>query len=202
MPGPDHAPIRQDRRSFLILLSLFAGVEAKAGTRSMLIHDFANRSLTSDLGTVWRAVSDEVMGGISKADVQLTKLDGRDCLRLTGDVRLENNGGFLQASLELAGQGGTLDASGFSGVRLVVRGNGEHYALHLRTTDATRPWQSYRARFIAEDTWRTIDLPFSAFVPHRLEAPFDPSQLRRLGLVAIGRAFTADLAVAEIHFTA
>ncbi len=166
----------------------------------MLIHDFSNWSLTSDLGTVWRAVSDDVMGGISKADVRLDKLDDRHCLRLTGDVRLENNGGFVQASLELTRQGTALDASGFSGLRLVVRGNGERYALHLRTTDAIRPWQSYRAPFIAEDSWQTIDLPFSAFVPHRLDAPFDPRRLRRLGLVAIGRAFTADLAVAEIHF--
>ena len=26
----------------------------------------------------------------------LNEIDGRRCLRLTGDVRLENNGGFIQ----------------------------------------------------------------------------------------------------------
>ena len=34
----------------------------------------------------------------------------------------------------------------------------------------------------------------------RLETPLDVTRLRRLGLVAIGRAFHADLAVAEIGF--
>ena len=121
-------------------------------------------------------------------------IDGRPSLCMTGDVRLENDGGFIQAALDLAPSGDTLDASGFSGVRIVVRGNGEKYSVHLRTPDNVRPWQSYRAHFTAGSDWKTIDLPFEAFVPYRLEAPLDKTRLRRIGLVAIGRAFYADLA--------
>lgn len=166
----------------------------------MLIDDFADRDLRSKLGTRWRAVSDRVMGGISESSVAHGMVDGRACLRLTGDVRLENNGGFIQASLDLRPSGDTFDASGFAGMRLVVRGNGEHYSVHLRTADNVRPWQSYRAPFTASADWRTIDIPFAAFTPHRLEAPLDVTRLRRAGLVAIGRAFHADLAVAEFGF--
>lgn len=36
--------------------------------------------------------------------------------------------------------------------------------------------------------------------PNRLGAPFDTARLKRVGLVAIGLAFRADLAVAELSF--
>ena len=166
----------------------------------MLIDDFADRDFISKLGTRWRAVSDRVMGGISEASVVYDTIDGRSCFRLTGDVRLENNGGFVQAALDLLPSGDTLDVSDYTGVRLIVRGNGERYSVHLRTPDNVRPWQSYRAHFTAGADWEAIDLPFEDFAPHRLDAPLDITRLRRIGLVAIGRAFRADLAVCELGF--
>jgi hypothetical protein len=39
-----------------------------------------------------------------------------------------------------------------------------------------------------------------AFAPHRVDAPLDLASLRRIGVVAIGRAFFADLCLAEIAF--
>ena len=165
----------------------------------MLIHDFSNRNTTSQLGTSWRAVSDRVMGGVSLPEIVLDEIDGHACLRLTGDVRLENDGGFIQASLDLAPADGALDASAYRGIRLVVRGNGESYSVHLRTPANVRPWQSYRSHFMARPEWKTVDLPFWAFTPHRLETALDVTRLRRVGLVAIGRAFSADLAIAKIE---
>lgn len=164
----------------------------------MIIDDFSGTGLVSALGTTWRGVSDEVMGGISKAGLTHDRAEDVACLRLSGAVRLENNGGFLQAALDLSADGGTLDASGFLGLRLMVRGNGEEYSVHLRTPDNTRSWQSYRASFQAGADWEGIDIPFDRFRPHRLEAPLDISRLRRVGLVAIGRAFEADLRVARL----
>jgi hypothetical protein len=104
----------------------------------------------------------------------------------------------IQAALDLAPERRSLDASSYAGVLLVVRGNGERYGVHLRTTECMRPWQSYRAGFIAKAEWREIRLPFAGFEPHRLTAPLDVRHLRRIGLVAIGRAFHADLAVSAI----
>ena len=165
---------------------------------TMLIDDFTSHELISNIGTRWRAVSDRVMGGISEVTVTHDRIDGRACLRLSGDVRLENNGGFVQASLDLSADARPLDARAFTGVRLTVRGNGEEYAVNLRTPDNIRPWQSYRARFITVGGWKTLDLPFSAFEPHRIAAALDVSRLRRIGFIAIGRAFHADLAVASL----
>jgi hypothetical protein len=166
----------------------------------MLIDDFSSQDLTSSLGTKWHGISDSVMGGISKVNVTHSLIGKRPSLVLNGDVLLENNGGFIQAVLNLAMAEGVIDASTFSGIRLVVRGNFEQYSIHLRTPDNIRSWQSYRAQFTAPPSWKTIDLPFSVFTPHRLDIPIDTKRLRRIGIVAIGRAFYADLAVAKVSF--
>ena len=166
----------------------------------MLIDDFSNQNLTSKLGTQWYSASDKVMGGISEASVAHRDYDSRPCLLLTGDVCLENSGGFIQAALDLAMSGETFDASKFMGIRLVARGNGEKYSVHLRTPDNVRPWQSYRASFTASSEWKTIELPFEIFPPYRVDVSMGTTRLRRVGLVAIGRAFHADLAVSEVSF--
>jgi len=62
----------------------------------MVIDNFARLDLVSTMGTSWRAVSDQVMGGISTASVTRNIIDGIPCLHLTGEVCLENNGGFRQ----------------------------------------------------------------------------------------------------------
>jgi len=166
--------------------------------RVVIIDDFAKNDLISNLGTKWRGVSDQVMGGISEPSVTYARIEGRFCLRLSGDVRLENNGGFIQAGLDLAVPGQVFDASSFSGIEILVRGNDEEYSLRLRTTELDRPQQSYRHSFIATPEWRTLQLAFEDFIPHRTEVPLNLSKLRRVGLVAIGRAFHADLAVGQI----
>lgn len=182
----------------LVALLLGLAIAARAESGTMLIDDFSRMDFVSKLGTQWRAVSDRVMGGVSEASLAHDAVDGKSCLRLTGDVRLENNGGFIQAALDLAPPGERLDASTYTGIRLVVRGNSQQYSLHLRTPDAVRPWQSYRAHFNAGPVWETIDLPFEAFVPHRLEPALDTRNLTRMGLVAIGREFSADLLIARV----
>jgi hypothetical protein len=133
-------------------MGLFSAISLRnfkllAQSGAMLIDDFTDESLVSKLGTQWRGVSDQVMGGISEASISHGVIDGRHNLRMAGDVRLENDGGFIQAALDLAPSGDTIDASGFTGVRIIVRGNGEKYSVHLRTPDNVRPWQSYRAHF-------------------------------------------------------
>ena len=186
-------------RSVWLAIVMMGAGEVRSAEPGMLIDDFAAQDLLSPLGTAWRPVTDQVMGGISEARVTRSLIEGRPCLRLTGAVRLENNGGFIQAGLDLAPDGRFLDASAFTGLRLLVSGNGEQYSIHLRTPDNRRPWQSYRAQFTTRSDLSTIELPFVTFMPHRLEEPLDLKRLRRIGLVAIGRAFQADLRVCEIR---
>jgi hypothetical protein len=150
----------------------------------------------------WQGTSDRVMGSVSRETLAVEDRAGRPWLRLTGRVRLENQGGFIQMGADLAPDGQPVDLSAYAGVRLLVRGNGERYGCHLRTAACRRPWQSYRHPFTATPTPTSVTLPFAGFAPHRVAEPLDPCTIRRIGLVAIGRAFDADLAVAEVAFYA
>ena len=148
----------------------------------------------------WRFVADTVMGGVSRGGLALETVAGRAAVHLTGSVSTANSGGFVQAALNLARpEGGCLDGSHADALELTVYGNGESYNVHLRTPDVVRPWQSYRASFVAPPEWQQCRLPLAGFEPHRLDAPFDSSRICRLGVVAIGRDFEADVAVARIR---
>jgi Complex I intermediate-associated protein 30 (CIA30) len=148
----------------------------------------------------WRLVTDKVMGGLSRGTLADETILGRAGMRMRGLVSTENNGGFIQIALDLDSGGGFFDASGFAGVAIDVLGNDEGYGAHLRTTTMSRPQQSYRQGFFATPRWQRLVLPFSDFVPHRIEGPIDVTRLRRIGLVAIGRVFEADLAIARLAF--
>lgn len=171
---------------------------------SPIIDDLSNPDGLSALGTRWQLVTDQVMGGVSRGTLTRETVAGRPALVMRGDVRLENNGGFIQMALDLARpeapENGTLDARSWQGLEIDVHGARQSYGLHLRTTDLDRPWQSYRLGFPARPVWQRLRLPFTEFVPNRTEAPIDLSRLRRLGIVAIGRAFMADLALGRVRF--
>ncbi|MGB0682717.1 MAG: CIA30 family protein [Magnetovibrionaceae bacterium] len=163
-----------------------------------MIDDFLFEVPLSNLHTEWRAVTDQVMGGLSKARLKRGCRGGKGCQTLTAQVSTANNGGFAQMTLDFAPQGGTFDARGFKGLSLVVRGNGEEYGVHLKTADISRPWQSYRANFHATRSWQEIMLPWSAFQRHRIDTPLNVGVLRRLGIVAIGRPFKAEVSLARL----
>jgi hypothetical protein len=173
-----------------------AGVMAED---QLILDDRATENLESALGTSWRMMTDGVMGGVSTGTLTTASIGDRDCLRMQGDVRLENNGGFVQAALDLDDTVAE-DASGYTGIVIDVYGNNESYNLHLRTDDLWLPWQSYRAGFQATDSWQTLRLPFAEFVPYKTSKPLDLTELERLGVVAIGRAFSADVCIGRLGF--
>ena len=137
------------------------------------------------------------MGGKSDGRLVPTTRDNRHCLHLQGDVRLDNNGGFIQASLDIADT--VVEVAGeYTGLMLEVAGNGQAYNLHLRTRDLWLPWQSYRSTFTANPQWQTIYLPFDSFEPYRTGKALKVSRLKTIGVLAIGRAYQADICVGKL----
>lgn len=167
------------------------------GSTSLLIDDRSSGSLHIAGGRVWRIVTDTVMGGLSSATLEPARTQDRPCLHMRGEVSLENSGGFVQATLDLVPDG-FLDASAYRGIEIDVCGNGASYNLHLRTADTRIVWQSYRAGFIADTHWQTLKIPFQSFRSHRIDTPLDTTHLRRLGVVAIGRAMRADISFGRL----
>jgi len=167
---------------------------------TFLIDDFSTGKGLSDLGTRWQLLTDRVMGGISDARTRYETLDGKPSLRMQGAVSLENNGGFVQIALPLDSDGQVFDASEYDGVRLWVRGNGEPYYVHLRTTQNILPWQYYSAAFPSTDEWRSIDIPFDRFDVQNSRDRLDTSRLKRIAVVGAKKEFEADIAVGRIEF--
>ena len=89
-----------------------------------MIEDF-----TMQPETRWRFFTDQVMGGVSTGGVVFAQEDGQSFARMTGQVSTANRGGFIQMRLDLSSP----PPEGTTGVRLVVRGNGQRYFVHLRT---------------------------------------------------------------------
>jgi monofunctional biosynthetic peptidoglycan transglycosylase len=130
----------------------------------------------------WPATSDGVMGGISQGQSDITP-DGT--LRFFGNVSLENNGGFSSIrSLEEE-----RDLSAYDGILIRVRGDGNRYALNLRTDVRIRAG-SYRVKFDTEaDKWLELFLPFADFraTSSGVELPdaplLDPRKIRSFGFL-------------------
>ncbi len=167
---------------------------------SAVIDDLSRAPPIATIGSHWRLFTDQVMGGVSIGTMACDVIAGRAAIRMRGDVSLENNGGFVQIALDLSRDGGVVDASAWSGIELDVSGNGEEYGVHLRTDALTRPWQSYRQVFTAHAAWRAAQLRFDSFVPYRTDIPLDTHRLRRIGVVAIGRDLSSDLALGGLRF--
>ena len=185
--------------SFILYATYMNSAMADGMKDNLVIDDRSNNDVTSNLGTKWQLVTDNVMGGLSSGQLTLDTYKGRKCLRMRGDVTTENNGGFVQIALSLSQQG-VFDASGYTGVEIEVAGNNESYNIHFRTDGLWFPWQSYRYSFTAESDWQTYRIPFSALEKYKTSHSFSQDQIKRIGLVAIGREFQADLYLAAIRF--
>jgi len=168
---------------------------AGAAEDTLLIDDRRSGSAASTLGPAWRFFTDGVMGGLSTGGMTTETVQGRSALCLRGQVRLEHNGGFIQMALDLPA---LPDALPWRGVEIEVLGNAHRYGLHLRTADMTAPWQAWRAGFEAGPAWHTLRLPFEAFEAYRTGGALHPARVRRIGLLAIGERFDAELCLARL----
>ncbi len=131
----------------------------------------------------WYTVNDDVMGGISRSQVVVDTDQQR--LSFSGDVSLENNGGFASTRSQWAGY----DLNAFDGIALRVRGDGNDYRFRIRTEE-TGFGIAYTALFSTEaDTWKEIYIPFSEMVPLyrgfvvNTAGPLDPGSVRSFGLM-------------------
>ena len=181
----------------VVLLYIYPVAKLMSAQNIIIIDDRTTADYHATSGNEWYLVTDGVMGGVSKGRLLPDVVEGRPCLRMQGDVSLDNNGGFVQMALNLSDDI-LVNVSDFAGVVLEVYGNAEQYNLHLRTQDTSLPWQSYRITFLAAPEWKTLYLPFAEFIPYRIDKALDIWRLKRIGVVAIGREFHANVCIGKI----
>lgn len=121
----------------------------------------------------WTTVNDPVMGGMSTSRVTF----GDGGLVFSGDISLENNGGFASAR---SPQDPDIGRRATSAKSLRVRAQGDGKTYVLKVGSAGRPW-SYIQRFTTEAAvQRVYELPIEGFRPvgMRLDpAPNAPQNL-------------------------
>lgn len=169
-----------------------------AETDDLLLDDFSRSDGVSAIGTRWQGFTDRVMGGLSEMKTAIVETERGMALRMSGQVRLENNGGFIQVRLPLAENRETFDASHFDGVEIITRGAHGAYYLHLRTPESSRPWQYYRVRLPVSEKWTRRFIPFSDFEGKSISGRPDFSRLRSIAVAAYGEAFDAQVELARL----
>ncbi|NJM47302.1 MAG: CIA30 family protein [Alkalinema sp. RU_4_3] len=124
--------------------------------QSALIFDFPT---ISSINATWGAVDDNVMGGVSDSRITLVP-EGADFL---GNVSVQNSGGF--ASVRTRNFDPAIDLSGYQGIELHLRGDGQRYKFLMRSDVG---WDSVAFAHSFDTTageWITVKIPFTQMVP-------------------------------------
>ena len=105
----------------------------------------------------WRTVLDGVMGGRSTGRVTQPEAG---VLRFSGELSLENNGGFSQTQITVPE--GAL--KGATGIEARVLGDGRTYQFDVRCSDVRMMAGSFQTKFeTVAGEWVTLRLPFEQF---------------------------------------
>jgi hypothetical protein len=129
----------------------------------------------------WGVVNDTVMGGVSSGQLALT--DG--VLVFTGDLSLENNGGFASMRSPAIDPQQAADWATRPGPRIQVEGDGRTWTVEVRTLDGDGGWIAPLPT--SPDGPTDTELPWDEFEPvtrfldpRDTDVPLDPA-----GIVSI-----------------
>lgn len=145
----------------------------------------------------WTVISDQVMGGMSSAVLRQEQRHNSPCSCLVGRTSLDNNGGFVQMKLDI--QPNWLRAD-YRGLFIELQGNAHDYNLHVKTTQLSRPWQSFRCTLSVESQWTRFIVPYQQLLAHRTNIELEPAQISSVAVVAIGKAFDVEVCVRRFGF--
>jgi len=132
-------------RTALIIIILF-------NVNEKLIFDFNSNTKISN----WVVVEDRVMGGRSNAEISLT--DEGDA-KFSGNVSLENNGGFASVRHRLNVEG----VKNFSKAVIRLKEDGKNYQFRLKNKLNDR--HSYIQEFSTNGEWQEIELNLAKMYP-------------------------------------
>ena len=174
---------------FIILLTVFISTPAMAQT--ILFDDFTDKPAER-----WEFITDQVMGGVSTGNVSFMTEKGTSYARMTGNVSLQNNGGFIQFRRRVTSH----FEKSKQGLELKLRGNDQQYFVHIRTTGTFLPWQYYHAPLSSNSDWTIVRMPFSMFERSSgfLSKKITAKNIRSVGIVAFGKEHEVQLDVKQI----
>lgn len=154
-------------------------IDLSIADNKKVLFDF---SQAIDLQNTWGALDDVVMGGVSDSSLK----PGDGVAIFSGKVSTENSGGF--ASIRTRNFDPAIDLSGYTGLELRIKGDGNRYKFLVRDDDS---WDSvgYSHSFdTVANEWITVQIPFATLIPvFRAKTvsgrSLDPSRVRSLQLM-------------------
>jgi hypothetical protein len=155
------------------------GSPLHAEGRVLVLDDFEDGDRRAASGLSWISISDDLMGGGSNADLQVTAAGpgSSRALRVSGELAAE---GFAGAWVALDGRARAADASDFAGVRLRVRGPG---TLQVAVRGGPGAGANYAAAVESGPDWKSVDVPFATLQASRPGSPpFDARSVRWMGV--------------------
>ena len=111
-----------------------------------------------DSALVWHPVGDAVMGGRSDGELIQPETGYAD---FRGTVRLDNGGGFASVKADLPEP---MDVSNYTGIELLVRGDGRTYKIGLRNSVDRRSIVYQQAFTPDHGQWSRVRLKFRDFI--------------------------------------
>jgi len=131
-----------------------------------LLDDFEDGDLISAIGTEWFTYSDRSDGGSSVAEIAVVPggLGGSAGLRFRGSFNNPWGLSYLGMGLPLAPDGQTIDLSGYSGIEISVKTDGQNYFMRL-TSPLIKDTRQYQMVITAPPEWMTLYIPFSLLRP-------------------------------------
>src|SRR5262245_1065213 len=170
-------------KAYALLLSLALGTAMPALAAEFVLDDFEDGDRIARTSLAWIGLSDELTGEKSRVRLSIADIGagagGKKALRVEGELVDR----FAGAWVALDAHGRAVDVSGFSAVRLRVRGPAE-LTVGLR---GGMPFVNFTAPIQASDGWSELEVPFSALRPtgpNATGAAFEPKNVRWFGLSA------------------
>ena len=123
----------------------FAVKEGTSIKDNKIVFDFSDQSPFE-----WFSVNDNVMGGISKGQVERTK---QETMKFFGRLSLKNNGGFSSVRSQIP----DFTLAGYDGLMLKTRGDDRSYSVLVTTLERGRTWQT---KLKTSEKWQIVKVPF------------------------------------------
>ena len=119
---------------------------------TQLIFDF---NKTANINN-WIVIDDVVMGGKSSGNFELNA-EGNGVF--SGDVSLENNGGFSSVKYKFS----TINVKNAKQISLTLKGDGKTYQFIVKSRSVDR--HSYVIRFATNGEWQKVKIPLNTMYP-------------------------------------
>ena len=140
----------------------------------------------------WRAITDQVMGGVSNLSVSHSE----GVFFMKGNVSTDNNGGFVRLSNRI-----DISSNNFHGIKFKAKGNNETYEIHVTLKGIkVPPWSYFSKGFDVTNEWQEYEIFFKDLKRSSgiSTASMMAKNIRDISIAGYGKDFNVDLAIKEI----